>query len=262
MIRDFLQPFCDATKALEGRDATLEHFLPALEFLCQHFEQGYLTLGQDNIMLGSLDAGHTKLLKYYDKADSSPVYIAAVILNPRFKWTLFDRWEETTKKRAKDVLMRFWRAAYRSNTGIPQREPHPASNINNTFFRWLDNSLAVSQDDSTVDELDKYLRNDIPVTFTDGGAREWWLEPAQRIQYPLLSRMAVDILSIPAMSSEVERLFSTSKKTISEGRWKLKPLTIEALECSKAWHGLDLLTIDDLRAGGDEEEDTWLDREV
>ena len=39
-------------------------------------------------------------------------------------------------------------------------------------------------------------------------ALAWWLEPTQRLMYPNLSLMAIDILSIPAMSAEPKRLFS------------------------------------------------------
>ena len=47
--------------------------------------------------------------------------------------------------------------------------------------------------------------------------------------------MAIDLLSIPAMSSEAERVFSLTKKTIDQERWSFKPHTIEALECLKSW---------------------------
>jgi len=33
----------------------------------------------------------------------------------------------------------------------------------------------------------------------------WWQEPSQERTYPRLSRMALDILSAPAMSAEAER---------------------------------------------------------
>ena len=39
-------------------------------------------------------------------------------------------------------------------------------------------------------------------------ARKWWLLQEQQRDYPNLSRMALDILSIPAMSASIERLFS------------------------------------------------------
>ena len=36
----------------------------------------------------------------------------------------------------------------------------------------------------------------------------WWLEEVQRRTYPSLSQFAIDILSIPAMQAEPERVFS------------------------------------------------------
>ena len=50
--------------------------------------------------------------------------------------------------------------------------------------------------------------------------------------------MALDILSIPAMSADPERLFSGAKLTISDRRARLGIETIQALECLKSWLGL------------------------
>jgi hypothetical protein len=50
--------------------------------------------------------------------------------------------------------------------------------------------------------------------------------------------MALDILSIPAMSADPERLFSGVKITISDRRSKLGIATIQALECLKSWLGI------------------------
>lgn len=59
--------------------------------------------------------------------------------------------------------------------------------------------------------------------------------PEQRRRLPLLSKMAIDIYSIPAMSSEPERVFSGAKHTITDQRCNLKIETIEMLECLKSW---------------------------
>ena len=61
------------------------------------------------------------------------------------------------------------------------------------------------------------------------------MEPTQRATYPNLSVMALDILSIPAMSTEPERLFSGAGITVTERRNRLDAETIEALECLKSW---------------------------
>jgi hAT family C-terminal dimerisation region len=52
--------------------------------------------------------------------------------------------------------------------------------------------------------------------------------------------MALDILSIPVMLADPERLFLGAKITISNRRNRLGIYTIEALECLKSW--LKILT--------------------
>ena len=65
--------------------------------------------------------------------------------------------------------------------------------------------------------------------------RKWWLLPEQQRDYPNLSKMALDILSIPAMSASVERLFSSANITVSDRRNRLSPDTIEMIESLKSW---------------------------
>ena len=45
--------------------------------------------------------------------------------------------------------------------------------------------------------------------------------------------MAIDILSIPAMSAEPERVFSGARRTISWDRAQLSATVIETTECLK-----------------------------
>lgn len=66
-------------------------------------------------------------------------------------------------------------------------------------------------------------------------ALEWWLREEQRRDDPRLSQMAIDILSIPAMSAEPERIFSGSRRTITWTRASLSGDRIEMLECLKSW---------------------------
>jgi hypothetical protein len=78
----------------------------------------------------------------------------------------------------------------------------------------------------------------------------WWLEPTQRKRFPYLSKMAIDILLIPAMSAEPERLFSGVKLTITDRRNNLGIVIIQALECLKLW-----MNILELEADKVEDED-------
>jgi hypothetical protein len=47
--------------------------------------------------------------------------------------------------------------------------------------------------------------------------------------------MAIDILSIPAMSAEPERVFSGAKHTLTQHRNRLGMEPIRAFECLKSW---------------------------
>ena len=55
---------------------------------------------------------------------------------------------------------------------------------------------------------------------------------------PRLSCMAIDILLVPAMSVEVERVFSGVRHQILWSRASLGAKTIGQMECLKHWKGL------------------------
>ncbi|KAF4334808.1 ribonuclease H [Fusarium beomiforme] len=67
-----------------------------------------------------------------------------------------------------------------------------------------------------LDEYDAFTTQ--PPIFIDCSPLSWWLREEQQQTYPRLSRMAVDILSIQAMSAEPERVFSGARRTISWDR--------------------------------------------
>jgi len=47
--------------------------------------------------------------------------------------------------------------------------------------------------------------------------------------------MAIDILSIPAMSDEPERIFSGARRTVSWERAQMGAKNLEKVECLKYW---------------------------
>jgi hypothetical protein len=84
-----------------------------------------------------------------------------------------------------------------------------------------------------VDEYETYT-SDSPIPI-DCSPLSWWLRDEQQERYPRLSKLAVDILSIPAMSTDPERTFSGGHRTISWDRMLLRVSTIEGGECLKTW---------------------------
>jgi len=61
--------------------------------------------------------------------------------------------------------------------------------------------------------------------------------------------MALDILSIPAMAAEPERLFSGARITITDRRARLGIEAIEAIECLKSWLQKDNISWAETDAG-------------
>ena len=85
------------------------------------------------------------------------------------------------------------------------------------------------------DEFDSFIDgNPVPL-----GEREtslsWWLEEVQRRTYPNLSLFAINILSIPAMSAEPERVFSGCRRTITWQQMRLGVKAVKEGECLKSW---------------------------
>jgi hypothetical protein len=86
---------------------------------------------------------------------------------------------------------------------------------------------------ATLDEYARYCLLPQHHDFED--VRSWWMEERQKRDFPNLSRMALDILSIPAMAADPERLFSSAGLTVTDRRNHLLIESIKALECIKSW---------------------------
>jgi len=70
---------------------------------------------------------------------------------------------------------------------------------------------------------------------------QYWL--LRRRQYPRLSRMAIDLFSIPAMSLEPERIFSLAGQMVTPQRGRLKADLIGAAQCISSWEKSGVIQI-------------------
>jgi hypothetical protein len=64
---------------------------------------------------------------------------------------------------------------------------------------------------------------------------EFWSKPRIKHTYPRLSRMARDLFTIPAMSDEPERVFSSCGNMVTTQREDLSAEAIEEAQCIKNW---------------------------
>ncbi|OWT42446.1 BED zinc finger domain-containing protein [Pochonia chlamydosporia 170] len=215
-LQDFLLFFYDATTGTEGRNTAKEKY------------------ADDPFMSPCCNSGWAKLDKYYSLTDRSPVYIAALVLSPQWKWDYIDNnWPSDWREPCRKQMLDFWTKEYKSTAvTVPTQTSEAGNKVKNSFHKWAQQRKGSSL---SQDEYTKYLLAPIVPEVTD--PRSWWLEPTQRKSYPALSIMALDVLSIPAMSAEPERLFSGTKITITDRRNRMGIESIEATECLKSWLG-------------------------
>jgi hypothetical protein len=121
--------------------------------------------------------------------------------------------------------------------------PRGNSEDNKTQFRSMFTKHVKKVNDLQCrSELDRYLQ-DGPVSETnDFDILAWWKIHAST--YPILAKIACDVLAIPISSVASESAFSTSGRVLDSFRSSLSPITVEALICTQDWL-LDRLSIDE-----------------
>ena len=95
---------------------------------------------------------------------------------------------------------------------------------------WKNRKIATALS-SGGSELLRYTQTSVAATEVDILA--WWVTN-ERV-FPNLSKMALDILSIPSTSAPSERLFSDAGQVVTERRNRLGPGTLRACVCLDAW---------------------------
>jgi hypothetical protein len=174
----------------------------------------------------------------------SPIYAAALILNPMFRTRYINlywprKWKTAALKAVKELWEQYREADILEPAIMPflyegqnPREPEKLEELD-AYDRIRLDRLHVSRPVSG-DEFEDYNLMD---SCDPGkqGALAWWYQDIQRQRWPRLSLMAIDILTIPAMSDEPERVFSGGRRTVSWDRGQMLPETLEQRECLKHW---------------------------
>ena len=116
----------------------------------------------------------------------------------------------------------------------PPRPTQPRTRLPNKFSKQKYTLYEKVPTSQYMDEYTRYYEAPPHHDFKD--VRDQWLAPKQQAIYPNLSKMALNLLSIPVMSVAPKRLFSSCKITITNRRNKLLVKVIKALECLRSWY--------------------------
>ena len=100
--------------------------------------------------------------------------------------------------------------------------------IDDAFEKKLEDEASLE----TKFEIGKYLLDNLE-KLGSFDILDWWKLNASN--YPILSKMARDILTIPISTVASKSAFSTSRRIFDAFRSSLSPKTVEALVCSQNW---------------------------
>lgn len=90
------------------------------------------------------------------------------------------------------------------------------------------------ENDEISNEVDRYLGDKYVNPMTAGfDLAQWWKVNAST--YPILSKLAKDILAIPCSTVASENAFSLGKRVVDPYRSSLTPQMVECLVCSSDW---------------------------
>ncbi|KZL66453.1 transposase-like protein [Colletotrichum incanum] len=194
----------------------------------------------------SLEMAWGKLWEYYSRLGDSPLFAASIILHPSLGYSyLEDVWSAEHQliwlRNAKEGITDYFNKWYRRPSEEVEVEPAAPAQLgilpdvvtasaheDSHFRQWINSRRR--QAPPRADELELYLRQR-PETGLD--PIRWWIE--HRETYPILSKLALDILAIPAMAADCERAFSSAGLTLSSQRLSMRPQTVERIQLIKNW---------------------------
>lgn len=264
-----LKPFKDLTKRMEGRanraglegaHGSLYETLESLDILFKKLQEAGRFADDHPEEVSeyyscAIDTARTKLEEYYALTDATPAYRCAVALHPANKFTYFElewshekKWIAEAKRLVQDVYARYEEAAAEVDVAeSPQEEEEEEEDTTDSdtaldLFqqaRKRRQRLAATSASITrgrkrsklTSELDEFMARANKADQDVEDPLEWWVRHAS--DYPVLSKMAFDLFSCPAMSAECERVFSQTKKVITDERNRLNSETVAAIECQK-----------------------------
>ncbi|EIN07956.1 hATC-domain-containing protein [Punctularia strigosozonata HHB-11173 SS5] len=91
-------------------------------------------------------------------------------------------------------------------------------------------------------ELDRYCAEPVIENGIEDGLDLLWYWQTKRYEYPLLYRIALDILPAQASSVSCERFFSSAKETDTLRRNRLSPELMEVLQFLKSYYRRESLS--------------------
>jgi len=227
---EILAPFESVTDQLQGEYYVSSSFvIPAILIVNDKLTELISNAKLCKTFIKNIDESWKRRMQRYLDCES---YKIATVLDPRFKTSWF---EDDQIDSARESLMEEYKKISPDDCDIPTNQPSPAKKARMDFFtKSMENRM--QQRKSLLipkkSEIDLYL-NEMNSEFDDNPL-EFWL--SNRHRFPVLYKLSLRYLCIPASSAPVERLFSTAGKIFRAERANLSDNMFEMLTFIKLNH--------------------------
>ena len=232
----FLKPFYRVTLVAQGDNAIINRVLFTMDILVQHFEKALSNHASNKEFSSRINKGWETFNKYYSKIDDSPLYAATLILhlNRRTKYIRANQKPKQQKPILKKVKELWESYREKSSPLISSSYEIKAQDQDLDEFNRIAQDLGKYARPASQDEWEDYSNGE-PYDIRKISTLKWWCQDQQRKRWPRLLNIAMDILLIPAMSDEPERVFSGGRRTVSWERAQMGADNLEKVECLKHW---------------------------
>ncbi|KAA1092751.1 hypothetical protein PGT21_050043 [Puccinia graminis f. sp. tritici] len=226
-----LQLFFEITLQVStGSSARLSHVVVFIDQITEHLSTVISQKEFPPALRNACRAGVKITNKYYTLTDCSPLYRIAKILHPSFKDQYFKvaGWSQEWIDEAIGLTRELWVSKYKPQEDTSARPEVTKAKPQTGFISQLGAALAARANNSPSDPIDNWLAGDIFLDqFNPVNAVEWWLKQKTRGNgYVGLLDMALDILSCPATSVDVERAFSFGRCYVTARRHQLSGVSV------------------------------------
>ena len=240
-------------------------FLSGSDEASVHQIDGFL---QSDYMVSGVKLALQKLITYFEKlvltSDGPSLYCVATAMHPllrlswfKTQWSRHALWHKTAEKSIRETFAQYMAAEGTANDNddelpeLPRTRKVPgayASDDRRLRTMFVDDHLLTGKRSfkrqKRTTQLDKYFDSlyedklaasaspDMSKLMQD--PHRWWVSVGQK-RFPIVYKMAMDHLSVPATSCDCERCFSSARRTITCDRNLLSPATVEAIQLQKNW---------------------------
>ena len=201
--------------------------------------KNHLERSRDNYSLQDQVDKMKEVFNYYFDQINFLLHIPA-FFDPRYKKSAYERMSQREIFKPVQAVMKNYKNSDITSTedNTIQNMQYQFSNLTTSETRNYFQSLFMSNNNNDQNQTIR-IENELEIYFNSNPPSldimplEWW--KIHSSEYPILSQMAKDYLSIMSTSVPCEQLFSIAGKQITPTRNRLNPDTTRACLCLKSW---------------------------